>query len=153
MLVPVLKYHTIICINSEAGGSGWLHILSLERTPVSQRIGGSVDRRAGLSMVTKRRIAARNHVSFSNMIIRIVQSCFVVYQSQILRQYMSKYYRHKCILSIKWDDLGITNIWTERKCVTSNSLFTLKMFLTSLHSNANYQSPSTYIMTLLLSII
>ena len=87
----------------------------LERTPISQRIGGWVDPTAGLNMVTKRRIAARNHdVTFSNMTIRIVQSCFVVYESPILRQYMSKYYRQKCIFCGKRDNLGITNIGPER---------------------------------------
>ena len=70
-----------------------------------------MDPTAGLNMVTKRRIAARNHdVSFCNVTIRIVQSCFVVYQSPILRQYMSKYYRQKCIFSRNRDNLGITNI-------------------------------------------
>jgi hypothetical protein len=67
-----------------------------------------MDPTAGLNMVINRRIAARNYdASFSNMTIRIVQSCFAVYQSPILRQHMSKYYTQKCIYSRTRDNLGI----------------------------------------------
>jgi hypothetical protein len=41
--------------------------------------------------------------------------------------------------SSKRDNLQVMNILTERKCVTPSSLFALKMFLQSLHCNANYQ--------------